>query len=303
VSVSAGAAKVPMFSIMKALDELEPSFTAKQLIAVGCINTGQIMSLEKNRHAPMSWIVRNGFLGARTVPTTPVCHRLACFNARGHFEHVISQWDVVEFLHRHPEEMGATGGKTLHELGLDSKDVVCVDARIPAVQAFALMHHGNVSGAAIVSGGQLVGNISVSDIRGLLPEHFGALGLPVLDFLDVQRNLHEEAAEPEPMEEAEGARVSYEVIQLRRNHLRNLEKAGGAAPPAGAGERRAWMRRKAGVRERAAVTCTASATLSEVVALVVEGHLHRVYVTEGGRGLPQSVVTLTDLLRAVAGDA
>jgi len=71
VSVSAGAAKVPMFSIMKALDELEPSFTAKQLIAVGCINTGQIMSLEKNRHAPMSWIVRNGFLGARTVPTTP----------------------------------------------------------------------------------------------------------------------------------------------------------------------------------------------------------------------------------------
>ncbi len=63
-------------------------------------------------------------------------------------------------------------------------------ASLPALSAFALMHHKKCSGLGLVSefGGPLVGNISVSDLRGLTLERFSALGLPAAEFLALQRD-------------------------------------------------------------------------------------------------------------------
>lgn len=53
--------------------------------------------------------------------------------------HVVSQSDVLMFLHKHMAECGALGGLTLQQLGLASKPVVCVPAEMSTIKAFASM--------------------------------------------------------------------------------------------------------------------------------------------------------------------
>lgn len=57
----------------------------------------------------------------------------------------------------------------------------CVTADVPALVAFAALRRsqGGALGVVTSEGGALLGNLSVSDLRGLRPEHYGALALPV----------------------------------------------------------------------------------------------------------------------------
>lgn len=54
-------------------------------------------------------------------------------------------------------------------------------ADVPALVAFAALRRsqGGALGVVASEGGALLGNLSVSDLRGLRPEHYGALALPV----------------------------------------------------------------------------------------------------------------------------
>jgi 5'-AMP-activated protein kinase regulatory gamma subunit len=46
------------------------------------------------------------------------------------------------------------------------------------------MCHEQVSGVGVLDKAQgLIANLSASDLRGVTPEHFGMLGLPVAEFL------------------------------------------------------------------------------------------------------------------------
>lgn len=53
--------------------------------------------------------------------------------------HVISQSDVLLFLHKRVDELGPLADATLQQLGLAAKPVVCVPAEMSAIKAFASM--------------------------------------------------------------------------------------------------------------------------------------------------------------------
>lgn len=53
--------------------------------------------------------------------------------------HVISQSDVVHFLHKHVAELGQLGDVSLAALGLARKAVVCVPGEMSTINAFASM--------------------------------------------------------------------------------------------------------------------------------------------------------------------
>jgi hypothetical protein len=53
--------------------------------------------------------------------------------------HVVSQSDMLRFLHRHSAALGPVMGQTLEALGLAFKPVVCVPEAMSAIHAFATM--------------------------------------------------------------------------------------------------------------------------------------------------------------------
>lgn len=85
---------------------------------------------------------------------------------------------------------------TLHDLGLAAvkRRVFTVSADEPALHAFERMIHVGVSAAAVVTdddtttgGGEVVGNLSASDVRGVLPDRYGALTQPLTQYLALVR--------------------------------------------------------------------------------------------------------------------
>ena len=98
---------------------------------------------------------------------------------------MVSMSDVVRLMLReraHLEEETATLAEatTVGDLRLAEKHTVfCVAAEEPALHAFEEMVRLSLSAAAVKSGNLIVGNLSASDIRGVLPDRFGALTLPL----------------------------------------------------------------------------------------------------------------------------
>jgi CBS domain-containing protein len=65
--------------------------------------------------------------------------------------------------------------------------VECVDGGTPALDAFGTMLARGVSAMGVLNEeGRLVANLSPSDLRAVLPDHFGVLALPVHRLLELQ---------------------------------------------------------------------------------------------------------------------
>lgn len=112
----------------------------------------------------------------------------------------------------------------------------------------------------------LVGTISMASLRGLTPDRFGALALPVAEFVAVA------AAGPE----------AWEGVLF------------GKHPPGV--EEKDWAK----VLEGTPLTCCAPDTpLQDVLKRMAESKLHRCWVTETGArgGKAVGVITMTDVLR------
>jgi len=60
--------------------------------------------------------------------------------------HVVSQSDVITFIARHVQELGPLADRTLGQLGLASKAVVCVPGEMSTINAFATMAVGGRAG-------------------------------------------------------------------------------------------------------------------------------------------------------------
>jgi hypothetical protein len=68
--------------------------------------------------------------------------------------------------------------------GLCSHTVITMPASKSALEALATMREHDISGIAVVDeAGRLLGNFSMSELRTIRVEHFGALALPVAEFL------------------------------------------------------------------------------------------------------------------------
>jgi len=75
--------------------------------------------------------------------------------------------------------------KSVDKLKLGFKEVLSIDTRQKALDAFNLIYDKSVSGVAVVDEGQLVGNISASDIKniGAGAELLSRVFLPADEFL------------------------------------------------------------------------------------------------------------------------
>ena len=104
---------------------------------------------------------------------------------------------MVRFLLEHAPRgaLGPMAGRSLEDLGLvldasteAPRGVLCCDDATPALDAFGTMLARGVSALGVHSAesGALVANLSVSDLRTVLPDRFGVLALPVRAFLELQ---------------------------------------------------------------------------------------------------------------------
>ena len=189
---------------------------------------------------------------------------------------VVSQTDVLRLLHFNMDRLAARDpgyGRSLAALGMARGGVSTVAAATSALAALAQMEREGVSGLGVTAeaGGKLIATLSVSDLRGLVPERFGALALPVGAFLLLRP----------------GSKTGFTWEDALLDRL----------PPAAAAGR--WEEALAGAALLVAVAPTA--TVREVVAVMVREGKHRVYVCdEEGRAV--GVVTPTDVLHLVVAD-
>ena len=220
---------------------------------------------------------------------------------------------------------------TLHDLGLAAvkRRVFTVSADEPALHAFERMIHVGVSAAAVVTdddtttgGGEVVGNLSASDVRGVLPDRYGALTQPLTQYLALVR------ASSFPV-------VSYSSPRHHREQHPHHHSEGGGGVSAFTPHSSITRRhRSSNTRSTHPAThssfsspppppplfCHRSTTFANAVALLCDGRLHHVFVAEdcggdaavadaamAGRALRGKlatrdligVLTLTDVLRRV----
>lgn len=215
---------------------------------------------------------------------------------------VVSQMDILRFLAANmaslvdqEEEANARADKfgcagtvasmhaSLQELGLvhGAAAVVTVTAFTPTLVVLATVHKAKLSGVGIVASNDqnapLLATLSASDVRGLTPDRFGALSLPVGAFLLL---MHPESTPPGG---PRSNKVTWEDALL-----------GQFPPPVAEGR---WEDALAGLRSQT-VRCAPEASLREAVELMVRGGKHRVYVCDA-TGRAVGVVTPTDVLRLV----
>ena len=79
------------------------------------------------------------------------------------------------------DRVSGKDSKALHS----GRRVITVEAACPVIDCFVVMERNNVQAVAVIDGATdaLVGNLSETDIMLLKPDAFGALALPVGEFL------------------------------------------------------------------------------------------------------------------------
>eukprot|EP00879_Flechtneria_rotunda_P011883 GHRR01012412.1.p1 GENE.GHRR01012412.1~~GHRR01012412.1.p1 ORF type:complete len:166 (+),score=65.08 GHRR01012412.1:1775-2272(+) len=146
--------------------------------------------------------------------------------------------------------------------------VFSVQASMTALEALSQMarDHKSCMGITDPQTGQLLGNISVSDLRGLSVDEFGLLLLSVGEYVAVRRGL---------------------PVLSKADAL-----AGKRAEAATSGN---WAKLLSGAP---VVSVRITDTLEAVLELLAVRGLHRVYVVDD-KGGPASIITLTDVLRLI----
>ncbi|KAI3425172.1 hypothetical protein D9Q98_008942 [Chlorella vulgaris] len=184
-----------------------------------------------------------------------------------HITDIVSQTDVLRFLAAQLERLDVAFDWPLSKLGLVTGSVLTVPASTPTLAAFAAMHRQGLSGVGLTEGqgGPLIGNLSLSDLRGLTADRFGALALPVGTFLLLQK----------------GRGVRWE--DCLTDQLPQAVKEG------------RWGEALASLP---LITCQPDSPFKEAINQLVDHHKHRVYVVDG-QGMAIGVVTPTDVLRLV----
>ncbi|KAG2452837.1 hypothetical protein HYH02_002183 [Chlamydomonas schloesseri] len=325
-----------MLLLMTQLEKEGPAFAEKALITVAGSEDRGLM-FQVNSDVPLLEAIRESF-----VPTgKAAAHRLAVFDASGAITAVVSQLDVIRYLREHLELLGALADVTVAELGWaapGARPLVAVEASLPALLAYERMARAGVSGAPVVAdseaavgsgggngSGAMIANLSMSDLRNIQTQHLGILALPVGEFLALLHNTSylgysqrtsTQAAHPffasgpPTALPPGGPRVSAPGSPPLGGGpgpgARRTSAAGGAAPMdtgAGGGE--------GGEEEAESVirmlTCNGASTLREVLAIMVDNRVHRVYVAAAGQPaggplvVPVGVITPTDILRLLAG--
>ena len=215
----------------------------------------------------------------RDEPGSPMLrqcpHRFAVIDASGMVVDIVAQSDLAMYLRRNADLLDQTVmNATVQSMQLGAQGgrrVVSVNASTPVVDCFYEMERANVQAVAIIDENTdaLVGNLSETDIMTLKSDAYGALALPVGEYL-----LH-----------AHGI-TNPKVPDIVDRSLYNPDSTVFSAALANEGS-------------RLVVTCEPTATIAEVMDAMHVKAVHRVWVVDDARR-PIGVVALSDILAAIA---
>ncbi|GLC35046.1 hypothetical protein PLESTM_000273200 [Pleodorina starrii] len=299
---------VSMLARMRQLEAMGQRFAQQQLRHLSCKGCdGDFLHSRHAGEATLLELVMYGFLDPKRrgmhegEQQSRVVHRVALFDSSGRVTCVISQSDICRFLEAQLGRLGALAGATVEELGWGGKAVVSCTPETPALEAMRLMVAEGVSSLAVVAagpdtdtgvaaegtegarpgvGGRLLGNFSASEMRTMTAEHFGALSLPVGEFLALENETEYVAVNRQRLLSEEGL-VGSPAHNFIRNRIRRVRPH---APGEEVGQR--------------LVVATPASTFAEVVGMLVRHCIHRVYVVDE-REVPVGIITCTDVLRKV----
>ncbi|KAL6783677.1 hypothetical protein ACKKBF_B05405 [Auxenochlorella protothecoides x Auxenochlorella symbiontica] len=263
-----------MLALMSAIEKAAPSFISRMLITIPSIEDRNLLYASEAGTTPLSSTIRDLFLRPSEGGMSAVVHRIALFGPHGDITNIVSQMDVIKFLAARPEALGPLADATLGQLGvLDSaREVVSVDPLTPTLAAFAMLASRQLAGAPVVADtGDLIANLSISDLRTLTGEHLGVLALPVAEFLALRHD------------------TTYIGYSVHTSSLAQHAYFNAAHRQIGPGK-----------NDIALFTVVPATTFKGLLAKFVERHVHRVYVVESlERPRVCAVITLTDVLRLV----
>ena len=215
----------------------------------------------------------------RDEPGSPMLrqcpHRFAVIDASGMVVDIVAQSDLAMYLRRNTDLLDQTVmNATVKSMQLGAQGgrrVVSVNASTPVVDCFYEMERANVQAVAIIDENTdaLVGNLSETDIMTLKSDAYGALALPVGEYL-----LH-----------AHGI-TNPKVPDIVDRSLYNPDSTVFSAALANEGS-------------KLVVTCEPTATIAEVMDAMHVKAVHRVWVVDDARR-PIGVVALSDILAAIA---
>ncbi|KAI8472445.1 MAG: hypothetical protein J3K34DRAFT_467412 [Monoraphidium minutum] len=207
-----------------------------------------------------------------------VVHRLALYDDKEAIVSIISQTDIVRFLSMNRGQLGPLAKQTCRELGWCPKQVVAVTPDVSAIEAMALMNEKHISAVAVVdSVGKIIGNFSVSEMRTIMAEHFGALALPVGEFLALEHGT----------EFVGYRRITDDGVKATPGHRFVTDRVARTRPRTPGEE-----------VGQALVLVRPDTPFSDVVDRIVAHRIHRVYVIDEDEK-PVGCATCTDVLRAV----
>lgn len=265
-----------MLALMTSLEREGPKFAKKTLITIKAADDRGLMYQADSESTSVLMGITDLFL--QTAHGEPkVAHRIALFNSHGEITSIISQMDVARWLLTQEAHIGPVGQKSIGELGLltGKPPVISVSPYLPTIMAYDLMAQEGVSGAPVITDeGELIANISVSDLRALTSEHFGVLALPVAEFLALEHS------------------TSYIGYSLNASdHSKH---------PFFASSKRTGGPKKDDIH---LYTVNPTSTLLQTLHSFVDTRIHRLYVTNPGSDVlkVEAVLTLTDVLRLLAG--
>lgn len=280
-----------MLKRMRILEEEGIKFSAKPIKDLKRLGSdGWFYSLDAAASTTLYDIIHDGFIYSKDLEhdqgdfgstrTQKIVHRLAIFDQSGSVTQIVSQSDVVKFLHANKKDFGSILSQTVECLGLVKGAVISVAPETPALDAMALMEDRAISAVAVVnSKGAIIGNFSISELRTIMAEHFGSLSLPVGEFLALEHGteyagfaVSREGDESDALERTASYRFASERDSRRRESHPGSEVG------------------------QMLITCRPDSTFVEVLDKLVEHRLHRLYVTTEDL-VPKGVITLTDILR------
>lgn len=265
-----------MLALMALLEAEGPAFSAKPLVTVRGVEDRGLVFAGDSGTTTLLDAVRNHFLQPGPYGEAKVVHRLAVFDAHGEVKHIVSQTDVIKFLQA--GDLGPAADASLEQLGLLklAHQPVTVDPHVPTLLAMDMLLQNQINGAPVVTKeGELVANLSISDLRGLGSQHWGALALPVAEFLALEHA------------------TTYLGFSASPRHPSGDK---GTPPQHFASQRRAGGPATGDIQ---LFTCSKGTTLRQLLDQLVENHIHRVFVMEGDQAA--AVLTLTDILRFCSG--
>jgi CBS domain-containing protein len=158
-------------------------FLGRKLITLRSRNDGDLVPAFLTGGVSLLNVLREELLTGRK----PV-HRTAVFDVRGGVVAVATQTDIVAFMAGNVACLGDFGSASVVSSELGSDRVVCVNEKMPAIEALIFARSNGASAVGLINDDCLLtGNLSASDLRGVVSTACDSLALPAKDYLSLPR--------------------------------------------------------------------------------------------------------------------